>query len=397
MGFQVKPIEITKVKCDVIVNSLGVDITHYGKICQGIMKGMPIFERDKFEKKISSWKKDVKVGQIKTTGNFGLDHTSHIIHVVTPYFKDDPELYGLEHVYKLILMTAVDKGWKKIALPIIGVGFNGYPHYYVIDMLTSLVGAFVTFYKGYQVTICTPVKTVNEYETITDSKKVKEEIEKYFKEKDEHKVYREFVYSKSDFKSFEGEGFKFKFDYSSEMIKEEMVGKTNYTERHQKFSEGSDKFLDTERAIMESGNRPIKIDYNAINPKSIYDYIRYYIDKRFISESDKAFAQKLVDERLTTKTSINAVRNKHGSAEKRTSTSTRVLMRYILTLRMTLDEANDFLRYCGKALSPIGEDVVYKELIENKICCFKDVNSYCIQKGIEKIFDFNGEEPSSEE
>ena len=164
MPFEVRPIDITEIRCDAIVNSLGVNTDTYGAICRSIVSKA---KSEELKAQISSWKKEANPGKIFLSPGYNLP-CKHIIHIVTPFFSHDDQLFALEYVYKLALLAAYKRGWKHIALPIIGTGANGYPHAYVLKMITSLVEAFVKNYKNMHVTICMPVISYDEYEKKID-------------------------------------------------------------------------------------------------------------------------------------------------------------------------------------------------------------------------------------
>ena len=172
-------LKTSTVKFDVIVNSLGTGprIKAFGKICSNIVKKAGTGLKDE----ILSWEDEAEIGHIFTSKGYKLP-TKHIIHVVTPFFKHDPDLYALEFVYKKILLVAFENGWTKIGLPLLGTGSNGYPHSYVIDMATKLLSAFAKVYKNMDITLCIPVVSKEDYEQSFDSEKLKKSIEKFEKE-----------------------------------------------------------------------------------------------------------------------------------------------------------------------------------------------------------------------
>ena len=156
MPYEVRPVDITTIKCDAIVNSLGVlqSINDYGSICKSIIKAST--DPSSLKDTISSWEKEANPGKIFLTKSFGLP-AKNILHIVTPYFSQDPQMFALEYVYKLALTMAAKKNWKHLAIPIIGTGANGYPHSYVLKMVKSLLEAFDKYNTSLKVTVCMPV------------------------------------------------------------------------------------------------------------------------------------------------------------------------------------------------------------------------------------------------
>ena len=217
MSYEIRPLDITKVKCDAIVNSLGVreSVKVYGSICRSIVNAA---HSQELKDEIASHSKDANPCKIYITKGYNLP-AKNIIHIVTPYFSKDDQMLALEFVYKLALMTAYKKGWKHIAMPIIGTGANGYPHAYVLRMLTSLVQAFSETYPTMKITVCMPVISPEDYEKKFDEKKLDKSIKDYFKENSKLHI-RDFEYDEHSFRRLDYRDIDSLLDYSDREIKE---------------------------------------------------------------------------------------------------------------------------------------------------------------------------------
>lgn len=113
--------DITTYEVDAIVNSLGVDGSVFGRLCESILTKANNKNLTDF---ISSSRRSV--GTILVTDSYDLP-CKNIIHIVTPFKKEDDENNtNLIRAYEKILDKAIENGYKSIALPFIGAGANGY-------------------------------------------------------------------------------------------------------------------------------------------------------------------------------------------------------------------------------------------------------------------------------
>lgn len=381
MGYSIRALDITEFKCDAIFNSLGVrkSVNSYGAICRSIVSAAG-FE---LKKDIASYEDKANPGRIFISSGYNLP-AKHVIHVVTPYFSKDPQLIALEYVYKLALTTAKKKNFRKIALPIIGTGANGYPRAFVIKMVHKLVKAFVELYPTMNVTICMPLTNVKEYEEKFDENELRASIEKYFK-KNESLNIREFEYDETSFKKMDSHPIDFLLDYSdSELLEVEYSAKKGI------YSSPKKQFLNEMDVLLEIGNRNIKLDYEKYNIDSIGLYISYYLKQRYEKEDTIKVVERHVYEIVGGVENKTSLKSKHEDANRRSNVTTSMLMRYILALHMTMEEANDLLLFCGKAFSPVSkEDTTYKILIEMKKYDIYQVNDLCDKKQIKRIFNYD--------
>ena len=102
MGYQIKAIDITEFKFDVIINSLGSgnNITSYGSLCKNIVKKAGF----NLELDIKKHKKDATPGNMFVTSGYKLE-TPNIIHIFTPFYINDKQMYQLEYVYMRALIN----------------------------------------------------------------------------------------------------------------------------------------------------------------------------------------------------------------------------------------------------------------------------------------------------
>ena len=390
MNYEIRPLDITKIKCDAIVNSLGVreSVKVYGSICSSIINAAHSSE---LKAEIDSHTKDANPGKIYITKGYQLP-AKNIIHVVTPYFSKDPQLFGLEYVYTLALITAHKNGWRHIALPIIGTGANGYPHAYVLRMLTALVQAFSDTYPAMRVTICMPVINPKDYEKKFDEKDLDKSIKDYFKNNSKLQI-REFKYNKNTFTRFDYQDMNFILEYSDKEIKEIEYLDINRQYWYPNNNSASTKlkpFLDEKEVLLESGKRPVKFDMNSIGLFSVTSYIDKYIETRFLTETERKMIRRHVATVVGGEENKTSLKAKHNSEERRTTITLPVLMRYVLALHMTRQEADDLLLFCGKVFSPVGKaDRVYQSIIKLKQYDIHEVNGLCLKEKVDVIFSYD--------
>jgi O-acetyl-ADP-ribose deacetylase (regulator of RNase III) len=114
--------DITTYEVDVIVNSIGVYGKLYGFLCKRIIEEAKSLELKSY---IDSLVNN-EIGTIFETKGYALP-VKEIFHMVTPYrIKDDENLTLLKKAYLDLINRAIEKGYKSIALPLIGNGANGY-------------------------------------------------------------------------------------------------------------------------------------------------------------------------------------------------------------------------------------------------------------------------------
>lgn len=392
MSFEIRPLDITQVKCDVIVNSLGVreSVKVYGAICKSIVKAAKSSE---LESEINSHTVDANPGKLYITKGYNLP-TKNIIHIVTPYFSKDEQMLALEFVYKLALMTAYKKGWRHIAIPIIGTGANGYPHAYVLKMLTALVEAFSNTYPTMKVTVCMPVISSEDYEEKFDAKELDKSIKEYFKNNSELHI-RDFEYDEHSFARLDYQDIDFLLDYSDkEIIEVQYLDENRRYMRADYMVSGAPfkqkPFLDEKEVLLESGKRPVKFDMSSIGLFSVTSYIDTYINTRFPTDAERKIVRRHVATVVGGEENKTSLKAKHNSEDRRTTITLPVLMRYVLALHMTKQEADDLLLFCGKVFSPVGKaDRVYQNIIKLKEYDIHEVNGLCLKEKVDIIFSYD--------
>lgn len=398
MSFSVRAVDVTTIKsCDAIINSLGIleNVTRYGRLCKNIVAGANSI---KLKKEIESFKNNAYPGNIFLTSGYELP-AKHIIHIVTPLFEMDKDLKVLEESYKKALVVAYKKGYKKIGIPLIGTGFNGYPRAYVIKLLISIVKDFANYVPKMKIIVAIPIESAKDFSNTFDENEIKKSINKFF---DENKGLekREFHFTFNEFLNLAKENNNLtscneNAEKRSEDFYESLYSGQKRIEeleklRFKKFLKSYENLNIDKNELLNWGKRPTIIDMQNIGKYTITNYINAYIEQRYYSSSEIQLVKQHVYDYVGGIENQTSVKKKHDKEESRSNITTPTLMRYILALHMDLDEAIQLLSFCGRAFSPASErDFKYKELIKRKVYDKFVVHEYCINQNIDQIFNYD--------
>ncbi|MBQ6702595.1 MAG: macro domain-containing protein [Clostridia bacterium] len=165
--------DITKMKCDCIVNPTNNDLYPYGSADLAIHKaaGKGLLEACG---KLGG----CSVGQAKITDGYKLP-SKYVIHTVGPVWKGGGcgETELLVSCYKSCLTLALENGCRSIAIPLISSGTNGYPKDKVMRVAINAVGSFLL---ENEMTVYIVVYDKNSYEI---SGKLFDEITSYINDR----------------------------------------------------------------------------------------------------------------------------------------------------------------------------------------------------------------------
>ena len=154
MPLQIIRQDITKIKCDAIVNPTNEDLFPGGGTDAAIhaAAGPALYEACR---EIGH----LDVGEVALTLAFGLP-CKYVIYTVGPVWKDGThgERDLLETCYRNALLLALEKGCKSIALPLISSGLYGFPKDQVLKIAIATISDFL-FVHELQVTLVVFDKT----------------------------------------------------------------------------------------------------------------------------------------------------------------------------------------------------------------------------------------------
>ena len=149
--------DITKIKCDAIVNPTDTRFSADG----GVDAKIHMAAGEKLREACASLGK-IEVGEAKITPAFDLP-CKYVIHTVGPVWSgvNANEKTLLQKCYKACLKTAVANGLESVAVPLISSGAYGYPKDQVLKIAVSSINAFL---KDNELTVFLVVYDKTSYE-----------------------------------------------------------------------------------------------------------------------------------------------------------------------------------------------------------------------------------------
>ena len=148
MPLQIIRQDITKIKCDAIVNPTNEDLFPSGGTDVAIhtAAGPALYEACQ---EIGH----LDVGEVALTQGYNLP-CKYVIYTVGPIWEDDTrgERALLENCYRNALLLALEKGCKSIAFPLISAGLYGFPKDQVLKIAIATISDFL-FEHELQVTL----------------------------------------------------------------------------------------------------------------------------------------------------------------------------------------------------------------------------------------------------
>lgn len=134
MSFVVNMMNATEYNGEVVINSIGKNASVYGGLCSDLLKKA---DKPSINAVIDS-KKNCKTGDMFLTGAGKLP-CKKILHVVTPVREDDDDnLTLLKKTCADAVEFLISQGYKKIGIPFIGTGANGYTESEAYEAITSV-------------------------------------------------------------------------------------------------------------------------------------------------------------------------------------------------------------------------------------------------------------------
>ena len=150
--------DITKIKCDAIVNPTNEGLHPTGGADAAIhaAAGSALYEACKSLRPLA-------VGEAVHTPAFALP-CKYVIHTVGPVYEDGKhgERALLERCYRNVLSLAVELGCQSIALPLISSGLHGFPKDRVLKIAISAISDFL-FEQELQVTLAVFDRTAYQF------------------------------------------------------------------------------------------------------------------------------------------------------------------------------------------------------------------------------------------
>ncbi|MCF0247040.1 MAG: macro domain-containing protein [Synergistes sp.] len=150
MSFEIIHGDITKVKCDAIVNAANSSLSPGGGVCGAIFKAAGYDEMCGACKSIGG----VKTGDAVITPGFSLP-AKYVIHTAGPVWRggDAGEAELLASCYKNSLLLADKNGCSSIAFPLISSGVYGCPYDEALRIAEQAIKEFLKDHSGMAVTL----------------------------------------------------------------------------------------------------------------------------------------------------------------------------------------------------------------------------------------------------
>ena len=325
---------------DCIVNSLGPKTSEFGAICKSIVNNAESSEIDKMLKE----HKNGNIFDIFVTDS-GKLKSKYIIHIITPFKKDDYSNKKLKKAFSLVIDKAIELGLSSIAIPYIGTGANGYSKEDVAMVMNK-----VLFEYQYKDNIKIEIVSIV-YNSTSDNIRDVEKERLYY---DIKKALREEPHKNGHFEN------KIPKYYSSDQ-KTQLI-----LESIDKYYKGEDEFIPSKKF-----DNPI-------------DYMRDYRRQKNIY----SMTQSEVDQSLS-----RPNQTKVSSGERQIKK--REIINIAISCRMNFTEFIQFMLFTGFSISTnsVGdvELALLKYLVENKrfngICLtYQEIGYYVSTAAINTIY-----------
>ena len=310
MPFQIIRNDITKVKADAIVNTANPNVAVGDGVDYAIYKAAGREKLLEARKKIGL----LMPGEVAITEAFDLE-AKYIIHACGPWWQggEEGEELLLKHCFDNSLQLAWENGCRSIAFPLLATGTYGFPKKFAIEIA---VHSFRIFLQEHDMEI---MLVVFGNEAVNISGELVDEVRSFV---DDH--------------------------YVKEALSEEYRRDRLYLEECQVCAS---VFKSVEAEPTVSLDDALKSIYT----ESFEKYLQKLINKKGLKNS-QVYAAANISKQYFSKLLKGKVK---PSKEK--------VLALAIGLNLNLDEAVDFLRIAGYALSPISQtDTIVEYFIRNK-------------------------------
>lgn len=174
MPYRMKLGNILDSNDDAIINSLGIHTNTYGRLCKSIITGSKSLELKNYIDNLGN----VNVLDTFITKGYSLN-TKNIIHIITPFKKNDPNCVQLTKAYMTLINKAIENGFKSLSIAFIGTGANGYNDVEASDAISRAVDQLISEEEKKEkeiLTITLYVKPKTKQEVLDEIKAVRSEI-----------------------------------------------------------------------------------------------------------------------------------------------------------------------------------------------------------------------------
>ena len=337
MPFRIIRNDITKVKADAIVNTVNPDAAIGGGVETAIYKAAGEEKLFEARKKLGI----LQPGEVAVTEAFDLA-AKYIIHVSSPWWNggNQGEIECLRGCYEKALKTAKDYGCESIAFPLLATGTYGFPKKEGVQIA---VDAFTEFLKEYEMEI---TLVVFGSEAVSVSGELVDEVRSFI---DDHLVEEALTVEYSEDKIYRREHRFGVREASFAVVREE--------------AEEAER-LYTAKTFPVAEKKPLA---TCLPSASLEDTL-----KNIYTDSFEKHLQKLINKKGLKNSEVYAAANISKQyfsklLKGQVKPSKEKMLALAVGLRLNMDEAIDFLRIAGYALSPISQtDIVVEYFIRKQ-------------------------------
>ena len=334
MPFQIIRADITKVKADAIVNTANPAVAIGDGVDSAIYKAAGEKDLLAERQKIGH----LAPGEVGITPAFNLD-AKYIIHASGPWWEGGKhdEVQLLRQCYDKSLQMAYDAGCKSIAFPLLATGTYGFPKELGIDIAVS---SFTGFLEGHEMEITLVVfgkkatdisgKLFDDVKSFVDDEYVSETLDAEYKHDG---IFGSVSNAGSPGHHMAGGLFRRRREERPNVIESTQVDADFYE---------ADEFIEyAEMAVSKESS--LEDELKDIYTDSFAKHLQQMINKKGLKNSE-VYAAANISKQYFSKLIKGQV---NPSKEK--------VLALAVGLRLNLDEAVDFLRLAGYALSPISQ------------------------------------------
>ena len=367
MPFQIIRADITKVKADAIVNTANPSVAIGDGVDSAIYNAAGKEQLFEERKKIGN----LEPGEVAITPAFNLD-AKYIIHASGPWWdggKHD-EVQLLRQCYDKSLQMAYDTGCKSIAFPLLATGTYGFPKELGLDIAVS---SFTRFLEDHEMEIILVVfgkkatdisgRLFDDVKSFIDDDYVSETLEAEYRN---DRLFGSISQLGRPGKVDESSNYESdsKYDIAEELEDEDIIGALP--------EEAMQPMACASVAMPKESS--LEDELKDIYTDSFAKHLQQMINKKGLKNSE-VYAAANISKQYFSKLIKGQV---NPSKEK--------VLALAVGLRLNLDEAVDFLRLAGYALSPISQtDKVVEYFIRKEEYSVLKIDIVLFDYGLEPL------------
>ena len=329
MGFKTVVGDITKYKCDVIINSIGANTTIYGGICKSIIDAA---NKQRLVNIIKNVNNVYRIGEYFITDSFNITTCKKIIHLISPYYVHDNDYKQYKECLRIIFNVCQEREFHSIGIPLIGTGANEYDRNVVSNIIKEMSEAYCEIYGDREFVLVLPSDEIRVEE--------RRRLSYYLEKEGEYHDQQTKAIIKSQSKRFAKTIADKNFDKYDK----------NFFDYNGFLQHKEDISVNTIKTMEGSGYYLAKKETHCIS--TIGEYVEEYMDS---SDESEAYYRKRIYsffayDKKTKDQYLSSGKDAYGEIKNREEVWTvnkNSFFRIIFALKMSYKEAKDFLNYFG--------------------------------------------------